>query len=152
MGSLAAGERKEVGWAKARQRRAHHSIVLAKVGTLALCPPYEVASGILLARHQRTEQLPAPALETHHLQLLQRREVGRASLDLGARQIDADLEIEIGGLLHHVLAGAGVAAWLQNLLKSLGDAVGEYGGGIVLIAFGIPFGHERPPFVHGEVV
>src|ERR1700730_4803583 len=62
-------------------------------------------SAILSARHHRPEQVPAFALELHHLKLLQRRKIGRAGLDLGARQIDADLEIQVGRLLHDVLAG-----------------------------------------------
>src|SRR4029077_1364281 len=57
-------------------------------------------SGVLLARHYGAEQVPALALEAHHLQLLERGEIGRAGLDPGARQIDADLEIQIGRLLH----------------------------------------------------
>src|ERR1700722_16980693 len=102
----------------------------------------------LLARHHRPEQLPALALESHHLQLLERGEIGRAGLDMGARQIDADLEIQIGGLLHDVFAGQVVAALPQDLLQSFGHAVAEGGGGILLVAFGIPLGHEGAPFVH----
>src|ERR1700681_2137592 len=83
-------------------------------------------STVLFTRHQRSEQLPTLVLEPHHLQLLQRREVGRAGLDPGARQVDADLEIEIGRLLHDVLAGEVVLALPQHLLEALGDAIGKH--------------------------
>src|SRR6266550_3617983 len=54
----------------------------------------------LLARHHRSEPLPGLTLKAHHLQLLERCEVGRAGLDPRSRQIDADLEAQIGGLFH----------------------------------------------------
>src|SRR6202166_4050571 len=81
----------------------------------------------LLAGHHRSEQFPALALEAHHLQLLERGEIGRAGLDFGARQIDADLEVEVGGLLHDVFAGEVVTALLQHLFEALGHAIAEGG-------------------------
>src|SRR6516165_12742992 len=80
-------------------------------------------SRALLARQHRTKALPGFALEAHHLQLLQRREVGRAGLDPRARQVDPDHEIEVGCLLHDVLAREIVTALPQYLLETLGDAV-----------------------------
>src|SRR4051794_27515547 len=74
----------------------------------------------LLAGHQRAEQLPALALEPHHLKLLERGEIGRTGLDPGARKVDADLEIQVRRLLHDVFAGEVVLALAQHLLESLG--------------------------------
>src|SRR5438552_11721342 len=90
----------------------------------------------LLARHDWSEPLPGFALEAHHLQLLERREIGRAGLDPRSRQIDADLEAQIGRLLHHVLPREIVAALPQDLFEPLGNAVSEHGRSIVLVAFG----------------
>src|ERR1700749_676640 len=94
-----------------------------RVGALALCLPYGLATTTrlraLLARHQRAEPLPGLALETLHLQLLDRREIARAGLDLGAGQIDADLEVQVRDLLHHVFTRQIVAALPQHLFESL---------------------------------
>src|SRR6185312_6973860 len=120
------------------------------VGTLALCLPYAFtmtdALRTLLAGHDRAEPLPGLALESLHLQLLDRREIGRAGLDLGARQIDADLEVQVRCLLHHIRAGEIVSALPQHLFEALGRTIAEYGAGVVLVTFRVPFGHERAPF------
>jgi len=50
---------------------------------------------VLLAAHDRSEQFPALALELHHLKLFERGEIGRAGLDLGARQINADSKLRL---------------------------------------------------------
>src|SRR5260370_30285987 len=105
----------------------------------------------LFPRHHRSEQLPALAREAHHLQLLERREIGRAGLDPGSGQIHADLEVQVGRLPHDVFAGEVVAALSQDLLQSLRHAVTECGRRVLLLAFGIPLGHEGPPFVHGGI-
>src|SRR6516225_9902110 len=101
---------------------AHHSSVLRTAPESR-----KSRSASLLPRHQRTEELPGLAFETLHLQLLERRKIRRAGLDLRARQIDADLEVEVGGLAHHVLAGEIVAALPEHLLQTLGDAIAEDG-------------------------
>ena len=102
--------------------------------------------------HDGPEPLPAFALEPHHLQLFDGSEIVRICLDAGSRKIDADLEIEIGGLLHDILAGQVVAALAQHLFKTLGNAIAEDGRGVVEIALRLPFGHEGPPFIHGRIV
>src|ERR1700756_1069070 len=81
----------------------HRTRNLEIPGSRFACPGMtSINSTPLLARHQRTEELPALAFEALHLQLLERRKIGRAGLDLGARQIDANFEIEVGRLAHHV--------------------------------------------------
>src|SRR5258708_28050648 len=91
--------------------------------------------------HHRSEQLPALAREAHHLQLLERREIGWAGLDPGSGQIHADLEVQVGRLPHDVFAGEVGAALSQELLQSLRHAVTESGRRVLLTAFRLPLRH-----------
>src|SRR5258708_22616646 len=66
--------------------------------------------------NDRPEQLPALAVELHHLQLLVDAIVGRRGVadDTGQRQIKLNV-LQAGGLLQDVVAGEIVAALLQDL-------------------------------------
>src|SRR5262245_38855282 len=72
---------------------------------------------LLLARVVHlAEQHPALAVELGELFLLDRREVGRARVDLDARQQEWQLEVlDVRGLLHDVLARQVVAALLDHV-------------------------------------
>src|ERR1700760_4945675 len=99
------------------------------------------------------EHLPFLALETHHLQLLDRRVIGRRSVDLDAGEQRVRLEIlQARGLLHDVVARQVVAAHLQHLHQRLRNAVAENGGAIEPIAVGIVFGEEFQEFLHAGIV
>src|SRR4051794_6327126 len=66
-------------------------------------------------------QLPALAVELLELHLLDREEIGRAGIDLDARQQHRHFEVlEVGRLLHDVLARQIVAALLQHLGQRVG--------------------------------
>src|ERR1700674_711259 len=78
-------------------------------------------SGIL---DDRSKQLPALAVELHHLQLLVDAIIGRrgSADDAGQGQVQLNV-FEGGGLLHDVVAGKVVAAALEHLDQELGGGV-----------------------------
>src|SRR3984957_20140156 len=86
------------------------------------------------------EQVPLLALEPHHLQLLDRGEVGRPGVDLDARQQRVGLEIlQARRLLHDVLAREIVAALLQHLHQRLRDAVAVHHRAVEPVGVGVVF-------------
>src|SRR5690349_19185595 len=74
----------------------------------------------LLGAHHIAEASPGLAVEARQLHLLDRREVGRARVDLDARQRGVGDEVlEAGRLLHDVGAAQVVARLLEHLLERL---------------------------------
>src|SRR5262245_58814788 len=68
----------------------------------------------------RAEQLPALAVEAHHLLLLVDAVVVRRGVALDARQREVELDIlQIGRLFQHVLARQVVAALLEHMDQEL---------------------------------
>src|SRR5260370_32902839 len=64
------------------------------------------ASAADVAADDFAKQIPFIAVELLQLKLGKRRKIGRAGIDLDARQQAAELQTtEAGRLLHHVLAG-----------------------------------------------
>src|SRR6185312_6921467 len=64
----------------------------------------------------RAEQLPALAVELHHLELLVHPIVGGRGVVEDARQRQVELNVlQVSGLLHHVLAGEIVAALFEDM-------------------------------------
>src|SRR5439155_26293547 len=69
-----------------------------------------------VAADDLAEQFPLLALEELHLELGNRREIGRAGVDLDAWQQRVRREVlQVRGLLHEIGAGEIVAAHFQNL-------------------------------------
>ena len=67
-----------------------------------------------------SEQFTVFTVESRHLHLLDREIVGRACVDLDARQQQPRFEVlEVSGLSHDVLAGEFVAALLEHLNQRL---------------------------------
>src|SRR5581483_7519767 len=91
----------------------------------------------------RAEQLPALAVELHHLQLLVDAIVlGRGVVD-DARQREIELDVlQAGRLLHDVLAGQVVAAGLQHMDQELRGRVAVRVEARVLVAVRIVLRHE----------
>jgi hypothetical protein len=90
--------------------------------------------------------LPTRAVETLHLHLLDREEVGCTGIDLDARQYHAGLQIlEVRGFLHHVLARERVAALLENLNERLRHGIAVDGKARGLVAVGKVLVHEGQP-------
>src|ERR1700744_2656605 len=91
-----------------------------------------------IAGDDLAEQVPLLALEAHHLELADRREVGRRGVDLDARQQRVGLEIlQARRLLHHVLAREIVAALLQHLHQRLRHAIAVHHGAVELVGVGV---------------
>ena len=74
-----------------------------------------------LAADHRPEALPACAVEFLHLQLLERVEAGRRGVDGDARQQHVEVDLQIGGLLHDVLAREVITALFEHLHERLPD-------------------------------
>src|SRR4051794_40700946 len=73
-----------------------------------------------LVFEDRAEQLPALAVELHHLQLLVDAIIVRSGVGKDARQRQIELDIlQAGRLLHDVLAGEIVAAHLEDMNHQL---------------------------------
>src|SRR5262245_39663557 len=91
-----------------------------------------------VAVHDLAEQLPGFALELLQLDLRDRSEVGRAGVDLDARQQAAEFEIlDAGRLLHDVLTRQVVAACLEDVNESLGSGIAEHHAAIDPVGFWI---------------
>src|ERR1700682_2702573 len=102
-----------------------------------------------LTADDRSEQVPLLALETHHLKLFDRIEVGRAGVDLHARQQGVEVEVlEARGLFHDVVAGQVVACLLQHLYHGLGLTVAKYDRTGILVGFRRVFGEEGVELLH----
>jgi arylsulfatase A-like enzyme len=102
-----------------------------------------------IGAHDRAEPLPGLALEAGQLQLPDRREVGRAGVDLDAGQQAVEFHIlQAGGLLHDVFAGQIVAASLQALRDCLRiDVAGQRDEVVGAVVRG-PFLHEGNVVLH----
>src|SRR3569832_1373739 len=91
-----------------------------------------------------TEQLPLLALESYHLELLDRSKIVRRGVDLDAGQQRVGLEIlQARRLSHDVLAGEIVAAHLKHLHHGLRGGIAEHHGSIELVGLGIVLSEER---------
>src|SRR5215813_9419025 len=88
------------------------------------------------AGQQVAEQIPACAVEFAHLDLFERRKIGRRCIELDAGQRQRhDKVLEVRGLLHDVLARQLVAALLDDLRRRIGKAIAGDVAGVRLVAF-----------------
>src|SRR5271165_6586147 len=102
-------------------------------------------AGIL---EDRAEQLPAFAVEAHHLQLLVDAIVRWRGVDLHPGQSEvADDVLQRGCLLHDVLAREVVTGLLQHLNQELRGRVAVGVEARVLVALRIVLGHEVEIFL-----
>src|SRR4051812_34000895 len=106
-----------------------------------------------LAVQDRPERLERLALELTHLHLFDRVEVRRTGVDLDARQRHAGFEIlQIGGLVHDILAREVVAALLQHLHQGARHAVAVDREARGLVALRIVLVHEGEPLLRPRIV
>src|SRR4051794_37246029 len=101
----------------------------------------KIGSGSSRTAHDRPEPLPAFSLKSHHLELLDRGEIVRACLDTCARNVNSNLKIEVGCLLHYILTGQRVTALTEDLLQALSHTVAKDSRRVVEITFGVPLRH-----------
>src|SRR5437899_8880654 len=87
----------------------------APIDTRGLSLRTSTSSSISCAQHL-AEALPLRPREAIQLPLLDEGEIGRRTVERHARQEQRQLQVlDVGGLLHHVLARQVVAALLQYL-------------------------------------
>src|SRR5688572_28930631 len=89
-------------------------------------PTTQTGSLLLAGVVKLAEEDPALAVELRELLLLDRGVIGRAGVDLDARQQQRELDVlQTRRLLHDVLAAQVVSRLLQHVHHRLGDRVAE---------------------------
>src|SRR3954463_15074572 len=89
-----------------------------------------------VAAQDLAEQFPSLALELLQLNLRDRREVGRAGVDLDAGQQATEFKpLDVGRLFHDVLTREVIAARLEDVDKSLRHGVAEHDRSIDAVTF-----------------
>src|SRR5258707_14901538 len=102
--------------------------------------------GANLSANYGPKQFTVFTVESRHLHLLDRKIVGRASIDLDARKQQPEFEIlEVGCLSHDVLAGEFVAALLEYLNHGWRGQIAVDTERARLISFGEILIHEGGP-------
>src|SRR5215467_14434357 len=130
MASVGAAETSSAGGVANQTRPASHSEQIAtptspsprKTPHICTGPSFsgDCSSTVELAAQHRTEQRPPLAVKPRHLDLLDRRKIGRAGVDLdpGEQHWHGEV-VQVGCLFHYVLPGQVIAALLQHLHQSL---------------------------------